>query len=367
MAGSSYGNIFKVTTWGESHGKAIGVVIDGCPAGLSLYKSDIEKDLFKRKTGKSKYNSQRKEEDKIEILSGIFNSKTTGTPISILVFNKDANSKDYEKIKNIYRPGHADYTYDNKYGFRDYRGGGRSSGRETIARVIAGAIAKKILNELGVIIIAYTESIGKIKVSKKNIKIKEIFENELYMPCNKTAKLAKNILKNTITQNDSIGGCVYCIVKGLKCGIGEPVFEKLDANLSKAILSIGAVKGIEFGSGFSSTKNYGSKNNDEFFCKDNNINKKTNNSGGILGGISEGFEINFRVAIKPTSSISKTQNTINTKKENVKITINGRHDPLIVNRAVVVVEAMTAITILDQIFIALTSKLSNLKLFYNNL
>lgn len=364
MSGSTFGNIFKVTTWGESHGKAIGVVIDGCPAGVKISEENIQKDLDRRKPGKSNFASKRKESDKVEILSGVFNGISTGTPISLMVFNEDSISKDYSDIKDVYRPGHADYCYDQKYGFRDYRGGGRASGRETVARVIAGSIAKEVLSELNISFLTYTSSIGAIEVDKENIKENEIFENDFFIPCNSTAKKVEDFLIELMKEKDSVGGTVTCNIYGLKAGIGEPVFDKLDASLSKAILSIGATKGIEFGLGFKSSKICGHSNNDSFYVKDNMVLKNTNNSGGILGGISDGSNINFKVAFKPTPSIFKTQDTVNSLNENIKINIKGRHDPVVVPRAVIVVEAMAAITILDYLLINLTRRIDNIKSLY---
>lgn len=363
---STLGIIFKVTTWGESHGKALGVVIDGCPSGVKIDIKNIFKNLQRRKTGKNKFVSSRKETDSIEVLSGIFNGISTGTPISIIVHNKDSNSSDYENIKDVFRPGHADYSYYMKYGIRDYRGGGRASARETTARVIAGSIAKDILSELGIKILAYTSSIGNIEINNSNVKEEEIFENDFYMPCNSTAKKVEEFLTKVIQDKNSIGGTVTCNIYGIKAGIGEPIFEKLDAVLAKSILSIGGTKGIEFGLGFNSSKTSGFENNDEFFYENNKILKRTNNSGGILGGISDGDTINFKVAFKAPSSISKEQLTVNEKNENISISISGRHDPVIAPRAVVVVEAMTAITILDYILINLTRKIDNIKKIYFN-
>lgn len=364
ISGSTYGNIFKITSWGESHQKGIGVVIDGCPAGILLNEFDIQKELNKRKPNSSKYTTKRAEDDIIEIMSGVFEGKTTGTPISLIVFNKDHNSKDYSHLKDIYRPSHSDYSYDKKYGFRDYLGGGRASGRETIARVCAGAVAKKVLEILGISILAYTKSIGKINC--ENIDLAQISENPLLMPSNKSAEKAINLLEETMKKGDSLGGIIHCKVNGLKAGIGEPVFDKLDACISKAILSIGATKGIEFGLGFNSSKLLGSEYNDEFFAIENEIFKKSNNSGGILGGISDGFELNFNVAFKPTPSISLPQNSINKNYENINIEIKGRHDPCIVPRAVPIVESMCAITILDYILINMTKKIDCIKSAYFN-
>lgn len=364
MAGSTYGTLFTITTWGESHGAAIGVVIDGCPAGLSLSEKDIQIYLNRRKPGQNKFTTKRKESDRAEILSGTFEGKTTGTPVSILIKNEDQRSKDYGKIKDCYRPGHADYTFDAKYGFRDYRGGGRSSGRETIGRVAAGAVAAKLLKELGITVTAYTRSIGSIRIPYKEYHYEEITENPLYMPNNSYAEKASEYLEACMKNLDSSGGTVECMVTGMPAGIGEPVFQKLDAELAKALMSIGAVKGVEIGDGFKAAEAPGSANNDSFFSKNGNICKKTNHSGGILGGISDGSPILIRAAVKPTPSIAREQQTITNQKENTTIAITGRHDPVIVPRAVVVVEAMTALTLIDLLMRNTTSQLENLKAFY---
>ena len=363
MAGSTFGNIFKITTWGESHGAGVGVVVDGCPAGLPLCEEDIQLYLNRRKPGQSRYATPRKEDDAVEILSGVFEGKTTGTPISLVVFNKNQRSKDYSQIAEYYRPGHADYPFDAKYGFRDYRGGGRSSGRETIGRVAAGAIAAKILNQLGITLTAYTKSIGDISVSSLNLE--EIFNNALYMPDAAAAEKASAYLEECMKNHDSSGGVIECIIDGMPAGIGDPVFEKLDANLAKAVFSIGAVKGFEIGDGFLASFAKGSENNDPFFYDEKgNVCKKTNHAGGVLGGMSDGSPIVFRAAIKPTPSIFQKQETINRKGENIEIEIHGRHDPIIVPRAVVVVEAMAALTIVDLLFSNMSAKLDSVVDFY---
>lgn len=363
MAGSTFGNIFKITTWGESHGAGVGVVVDGCPAGLPLCEEDIQLYLNRRKPGQSRYATPRKEDDAVEILSGVFEGKTTGTPISLVVFNKNQRSKDYSQIAEYYRPGHADYPFDAKYGFRDYRGGGRSSGRETIGRVAAGAIAAKILNQLGITLTAYTKSIGDISVSSLNLE--EIFNNALYMPDAAAAEKASAYLEECMKNHDSSGGVIECIIDGMPAGIGDPVFEKLDANLAKAVFSIGAVKGFEIGDGFLASFAKGSENNDPFFYDEKgNVCKKTNHAGGILGGMSDGSPIVFRAAIKPTPSIFQKQETINRKGENIEIEIQGRHDPIIVPRAVVVVESMATLTIVDLLFSNMSAKLDSVVDFY---
>ena len=365
MAGSTFGTIFKITTWGESHGKGVGVVVDGCPAGLSLCEEDIQKFLNRRKPGQSKYTTPRKEDDAVEILSGVFEGKTTGTPISLVVFNKNQQSKDYSEIASYYRPGHADYTFDMKYGFRDYRGGGRSSGRETIGRVAAGAIAVKILNQLGITFTTYTKSIGPIAISPERFDASQIGENPLNMPDAEAAENAQAYLDACMAELNSSGGVVECIVNGMPVGIGDPVFEKLNANLAKAIMSIGAVKGFEIGDGFDVAKATGRTNNDAFRMNaDGTIAKLTNHAGGILGGMSDGSDIILRASIKPTPSIATTQQTVNKSGEEIDVSIKGRHDPIIVPRAVVVVEAMTAITIVDAMFANMSARMDSLKDFY---
>lgn len=364
MSGSVYGNIFKVSTWGESHGKAIGVTVDGCPAGLELCEEDIQKYLNRRKPGQSKYTTPRNEADKVEILSGIFEGKTTGTAISMVVYNQTQRSSDYSEIASYYRPGHADFTFDMKYGFRDYRGGGRSSGRETIGRVAAGAIAAKLLEELGVSVYAYTKSIGDIEIDYDRFDKDERDNNAVAMPDSDAAVKACEYLDKMLKELNSTGGIIECTVDGLKAGVGEPVFEKLDANLAKSIMSIGAVKGFEIGAGFEVAKSNGFDNNDSFVMEDGKVSKKTNNAGGILGGISDGSQIVLRAAIKPTPSIFKEQETVNKAGEDIKVQIKGRHDPIIVPRAVVVVEAMTAITVLDMLLMSMTSTVSGIKKFF---
>ena len=364
MAGSIYGRLFQISTWGESHGKGIGVVIDGCPAGLSLSEEDIQVYLDRRKPGQSQFTTGRKESDMAQIWSGVFEGRTTGTPISILVQNQDQRSRDYGNIINTYRPGHADYTFDEKYGFRDYRGGGRSSGRETTARVAAGAVAAKILKEHGIEVHAYTKAIGPVSVPENEYHPEEIFQNPIYMPSNAYAQKASAYLEECIKNQDSSGGIIECVVTGMPVGIGDTVFEKLDANLAKAMLSIGAVKGFEIGDGFKAADTKGSINNDSFHTKDGRITKDTNHAGGVLGGMSDGSKIIFRAAVKPTPSISQPQSTVTKDGENTEMIIKGRHDPVIVPRAVVVVESMAAITILDLLFTNMSARMDKLKSFY---
>lgn len=364
-AGSTIGTIFKVTTWGESHGKAIGVVVDGCPAGLSLCEADIQKLLDRRRPGQSRFTTQRNEGDEVEILSGIFEGKTTGTPISMIVWNRDQRSKDYSVIAGCYRPGHADFTFDEKYGFRDYRGGGRSSARETIGRVAAGAIAEKILEQLGVSVTAYTKSIGPVEIDESRFDLQEAKSNALCMPDGIAAQEAAKYLEKRMAECDSSGGVVECVISHLPTALGEPVFDKLDANLAKAMLSIGAVKGFEIGAGFSAAKSCGSLNNDAFRMDGAGIKKATNHSGGVLGGISDGSDVVFRAAFKPTPSIAKSQETVSKNRENMELVIRGRHDPVVVPRAVVVVEAMAAITIMDMLLLSMTSRMDWIQEFFN--
>lgn len=364
MAGSILGKHFTIQTFGESHGEGIGVVVDGCPAGLSLSASDIQTYLNRRKPGQSKYATPRKEADEVEILSGVFEGKTTGTPIALLVRNTSQRSGDYSEIASYYRPGHADYTFDEKYGFRDYRGGGRSSGRETIGRVAAGAIALKLLKELGIEICAYTRSIGPVTIDYAKFDKETILSTPTSMPDADASAKAEAYLEECMKSLDSSGGVIECVAKGVPAGVGEPVFDKLDANLGKAIMSIGSVKAFEIGDGIAVATMKGSENNDSFVMKDGAVAKATNHSGGILGGMSDGEDIVLRAYIKPTPSIFKEQNTVNKNGENISVQIKGRHDPVIVPRAVVVVEAMTALTILDLMMENATAKLDNLKKIY---
>lgn len=366
MAGSTYGTIFQITTWGESHGDAIGVVVDGCPAGVPLEESDIQYYLDKRKPGQSKYSTPRKETDCVEILSGIFDGKTTGTPISMLVRNQSQRSADYSEIASYYRPGHADYTYDKKYGFRDYRGGGRSSGRETIGRVAAGAIAIKILKELGIEVLSYTKSIGNVEIDYNRFDANSIETNPVRMPDAEAANKAALLLDEKRKELDSVGGVIECVIKGIPAGVGEPVFEKLDANLGKAMMSIGAVKAFEVGSGIHASQSFGSENNDQFYYNEaGEVKKKTNNAGGILGGISDGDTIVVRAYFKPTPSIFSSQDTVNKSGENISVQIKGRHDPIIVPRAVVVTEAMAALTVLDLLLLSMTNRLDKIRDFFH--
>ena len=362
MNKSSFGNHFTVTTWGESHGKALGAVVDGCPAGLSLNEEDIQKFLDRRKPGQSKFTTQRRESDTVEILSGVFEGKTTGTPISLIVRNTDQRSRDYGNIAYTYRPGHADFTFDAKYGFRDYRGGGRSSGRETIGRVAAGAIAAKILETLGISFYTYTKSIGSVKI--ESFDAEEISKNAFYMPDAKAAEAAGAYLEECMKNQDSAGGIIECRIKNVPAGLGNPVFEKLDAVLAEAVMSIGAVKAVEIGDGIQVSAMKGSEDNDGFHMENGQITKNSNHAGGIMGGMSDGSEIILRAAIKPTPSISQPQNTVTDSGEETSLEIHGRHDPVIVPRAVVVVESMCALAIVDALFSNMTSQMDRIKEFY---
>ena len=364
MAGSVFGNILKCTTWGESHGPALGAVLDGCPAGLAIDEDYIQMFMDRRKPGQSDFSTKRNESDKVMILSGVFEGKTTGTPISLMINNNSQISKDYSNIAECYRPGHADYTFDEKYGFRDYRGGGRSSGRETAGRVAAGAIAIKLLGEFGINFTTFVESVGDISIDYNKFDKNEISNNKLYMPDKDAAEKAAEYLKNVSADKDSSGAVVKCIIDNVPAGLGDPVFDKLDARLASAIMSIGAVKSFEVGNGKAVSKLKGSENNDEFYIDNGEVRKKTNNSGGILGGISDGSSIILTSAFKPTPSIYKSQKTVNNKHEDIELEIKGRHDPIIAPRAVVVVEAMSALVIADALLMNCSSKLDNVKKIY---
>jgi len=351
MIGNTFGFLFRVTTWGESHGYAVGCVVDGCPAGLKISEEDIQKELDRRKPGGELF-SQRKEKDKVKILSGVFEGKTIGTPICMVVENKDVDSRPYEEIKDLLRPGHADYTYLAKFGIRDWRGGGRASGRETVGRVAAGAIAKKILERFGIKVAGYTKEIGGISCDITDMDFDEIVRkaesNPVRCPDEEVAELMIERILEVKREGDSIGGIAEIIVKDPPAGLGEPVFLKLDAYLAFAVMSVPAVKGVEIGAGFKVAKMKGSENNDPIIIKDRRIRFATNNAGGILGGISNGEDIIIRVAIKPTPSISKPQKTVNYRTMTEEtIVVKGRHDPCIVPRAIPVLEAMVAMVIVD--------------------
>jgi chorismate synthase len=365
MAGSVLGTIFKISTWGESHGKGIGVVVDGCPAGISLCEEDIQSYLNRRRPGQNKYTTARSESDTVEILSGVFEGKTTGTPISLVVMNQDQRSRDYGSIAQLYRPGHADYTFDQKYGIRDYRGGGRSSGRETIGRVAAGAIAMKLLKELGISVQAYVSSIGPVSIDRAQMDLSYIEESTVRMPDATATKAALEYLDTCIHSQDSSGGTIECIATDVPAGLGETVFDKLDADLAKAIMSIGAVKAVEIGDGTLVSKSKGSENNDAYIeDAQHQPVKATNHSGGTLGGMSDGSPILLRASFKPTPSIAQMQSMLGTDGKIHEESIHGRHDPIIVSRAVVVVEAMTALTLVDHLLVNMTSRMDYLKKIY---
>lgn len=346
--GNSFGKIFKLTTFGESHGPCIGGIIDGSPSNIDIDISKIQYDLDRRRPGQSKIVTQRKEGDKVEILSGLFEGKTTGTPIGFIIKNKDQKSKDYDHIKDIFRPSHADYVYEKKYGNRDYRGGGRSSARETACRVVAGSIAKQILKNIK--IVGFVKSVGSIslKSTYKNYNLSDSEKNIVRCPDENTAKKMEELIIKTRKNGDTVGGVVSCVVSGVPIGLGEPVFDKLHAELGKAMLSINAVKGFEYGSGFDGTKMFGSKHNDQFDSEGKTI---TNFSGGIQGGISNGMDIFFNVAFKPVATIMKSQKTINKDGDSKEMKGKGRHDPCVVPRAVPIVESMAALVILDNMLI----------------
>ena len=356
--GNTFGNLFKLTSFGESHGSMIGGIIEGCPAGLEINKGLIQKDLDRRKPGQSKVTSPRKEDDKVQLLSGIFEGKSTGTPIGFLIPNINSKSQDYSNIKDVFRPSHADYTYEEKYGLRDYRGGGRSSARETACRVVAGSIAKQLLNNYGIKISAYVSSIGNIFADEKNMDLNKDYDSNIVRcPDNDASEKMINLITELKSKGNTVGGQIKCIINGVKPGLGEPVFDKLHADLGKAMLSINAVKGFEYGSGFSGSKMTGSVHNDEFIVENGNVSTKTNNSGGIQGGISNGEEIYFKVAFKPVATIMSKQNSIDKEKNNVELSVTGRHDPCVVPRAVPIVESMAAIVLADHLLRNRTSKL----------
>ena len=365
MAGSALGTAWKITTWGESHGKAVGVVVDGCPAGLELEEKDIQEYLDRRRPGQSRFTTKRQEADQVEILSGVFEGKTTGTPISMIVWNKDQHSQDYNNLSEVYRPGHADYGFDEKFGHRDYRGGGRSSGRETIGRVAAGAVAVRFLKSLGITVTAYTKTVGPFEVNPERFSMEERDQNRLYMPDKETAALAEEYIFKMMGKLDSVGGVVECVIDGVPAGLGDPVFDKYDASLAKAVVSIGAVKGFEIGDGFAAAKSNGSYNNDSF-CKgeDGKVKKRTNHAGGTLGGMSDGSKVIFRAAFKPTPSIAQAQKTVTKEGEETEIEIKGRHDPIIVPRAVVVVESMAALVTADLLLTNMGARLDKIAAFY---
>lgn len=357
--GSSFGQLFRIHTYGESHGPALGVIIDGCPAGLEIDTDFIQSELDRRKPGQSKITTQRKEADEFEILSGVFEGLSTGTPISILIRNQDQKSKDYSHIADKFRPSHADYTFHAKYGVRDYRGGGRSSARETVARVAAGAIAKLLLKKYGIEAQAYVSQVGDLQLEKSynELDLARTEENIVRCPDPAMAERMIELIDETRKQRDTIGGIVTGVIKGVPPGLGEPVFDKLHAEIGKAMLSINAVKGFEYGSGFAGVKMNGSAHNDAFYQEGDQVKTHTNHSGGIQGGISNGQDIYFNVAFKPVATIMTDQESINTEGESVTVSGKGRHDPCVVPRAVPIVEAMSALVIADYLLISKTNRL----------
>ena len=344
-----FGKVFRISTYGESHGKAIGVIIDGCPSGIEINEKDIQSELNRRKPGQSKITTQRKESDSVEVLSGVFNGKTTGSPISLYIKNKDQKSSDYDHITTVFRPSHADYTYHKKYKNRDFRGGGRSSARETANWVAAGAIAKKILEALGIEINAYVSRVGKLEmnINYKKLNLQKTESNIVRCPDKNFANKFIEIIDEARKNRDTVGGVISCIISGCPVGIGEPVFGKLHAELGKAMLSINAVKGFEYGSGFKGSEMYGSEHNDQFEIKEDKIKTKSNHSGGIQGGISNGEDIYFNVAFKPVSTIMKDQQSVDSDNNKVTVSGKGRHDPCVVPRAVPIVESMAANVLVD--------------------
>ena len=350
MAGNSFGTLFKISTFGESHGKAIGVIIDGCPAGMPLKAGDIQEQLDRRKPGQSHITTARKEKDQVQILSGVFEGKTLGTPIALVINNEDQESKDYSHLKHTFRPSHADFTYEQKFGIRDYRGGGRASARETATRVAAGAIAKKLCEAMSNLsIVAYVSAIADIELSKdySKLDLSKVEDNLVRCPDPESAKKMIRLIESAKADGDSLGGVITCVIKNCPIGLGEPVFDKLEAQFASAMMSIPAVKGFEIGSGFAGSKMKGSTHNDVFEAVNGKISTKTNNSGGIQGGISNGMDIYFRVAFKPTATIMQKQTSVDQEGNEVNLDAKGRHDPCVLPRAVPIVEAMSALVLAD--------------------
>ncbi len=351
MAGNSFGHLFRITTFGESHGGAVGVVVDGCPPGIPICESDIQQDLDRRKPGQSDITTPRKEQDAIEIKSGVFDGLTTGTPIVMLAHNKDAQSHDYDHLKDVYRPSHADFTYSKKYGLRDWRGSGRASARETLARVAAGAIARKFLQtKLGIEILSYVEQVGSIRatIAPEVVTAESIEKTIVRCPEPHTAHAMIDLIRLVQGDGDSIGGIIRGVIRNVPAGLGEPVFDKLHADLGKAMLSINAVKGFDIGRGFDCVHLRGSEHNDPFKPgRDGTTKTATNNAGGVLGGISTGSDILFRVAFKPVATIAKEQQTVNSSGQPITLSASGRHDPCVLPRAVPIVDAMAALVIMD--------------------
>ena len=365
MSGSSFGTRFCLTTFGESHGEALGCVVDGCPAGLELSVPDIQPYLERRRPGKNAASTTRQEADIPELLSGVFEGKTTGAPIAMLIRNTSQRSADYDALREVYRPGHADFTFQEKYGIRDHRGGGRSSGRETAARVMGGAVAAKLLREFGISIEAWTGAIGDIRIDRERMELPLRLTLPTGMPDQAADEQAMALIRKCREKGDSVGGVAECRISGVPAGLGDPVFEKLDAKLAQAVFSIGAVKALEIGSGIAASKMRGSEFNDAFvLSEEGTVQKMTNHAGGILGGISDGSDILLHVFFKPTPSISAPQQTVKGASENIELSIHGRHDPLIGARAAVVVEAMSALVLADALLVNMTSRVDSVIRFY---
>jgi len=353
MAGNNFGTLYKLTSFGESHGRGVGGILEGVMPGLELDMDFIQKELDRRRPGQSEITTPRDEADRVEFISGVLDGKATGTPLAFVIWNKDQRSGDYGNLKDIYRPSHADYTYQSKYGIRDYRGGGRSSARETIARVVAGAVAKLMLRKLGVSIQGYVSQVGTIRMETpyQELDLSDAEKNIVRCPHSQTAEKMITYIDGIRRDHDSVGGVVSCVIKGAPVGLGDPVFDKLHARLAQAMLSINAVKGFEYGSGFSSVEMLGSEHNDEFYMKDGRVHSRTNRSGGVQGGISNGEDIYFNVAFKPVATILKDQKTVDIEGNEVVMKAKGRHDPCVVPRAVPIVEAMAAIVLADAVLI----------------
>lgn len=358
MAGNTYGQLFRITTFGESHGRAIGLILDGCPAGLQIDEAFVQEELARRRPGQSKIVTQRKEADKVEFLSGVFEGATTGTPIAMVIYNADARSKDYSHIADKFRPSHADFTYHAKWGRRDYRGGGRSSARETAARVAGGAIAKLLLQQHGIDIKAYVSQVGHLKLDKgyQELDLQQTESNPVRCPDAEMASQMEAYIKEVRKDGDTVGGVVSAVITGCPPGLGEPAFDKLHADLAKAMLSINACKGFEYGSGFDGVSMRGSEHNDVFRAEGDRIVTDTNHSGGVQGGISNGMDIYFRLAFKPVATIVPAQDSVNEAGEKVTVEGKGRHDPCVVPRAVPIVEAMAALTLADHLLRQRTAK-----------
>ncbi len=360
MAGNSFGELFRITTFGESHGKALGVVIDGCPAGLELDFDFMQDELARRKPGQSAITTQRFEADTFQVLSGVFEKHTLGTPLAFMILNEDQKSEDYDNLQHVFRPSHADYTYQTKYGLRDHRGGGRSSARETAARVLAGAVAKTLLKHYGIQINAYVSAVGPLKMAKsyQQLDLSQTDSNIVRCPDAETAEKMIALIQNTKAKGDTVGGVITCVVKGTPVGLGEPVFDKLHADLGKAMLSINAVHGFEYGSGFAGATMNGSEHNDAFTkTAEGQVSTSTNHSGGIQGGISNGMDIYFNVAFKPVATLMQAQQTVDDKGNEVELKAKGRHDPCVVPRAVPIVEAMAALVLADHLLRNRSAKL----------